>query len=114
MEHVGSAPGELGLLANLATMRSRTEAEVNATEGAAGGGMGLLRKSPMTKLVRLAKLAASSKARSVKCSGRSSKQLFLYQAEITENNPWVKGSVCIEFALPPCSPPLPSVVEVSK
>ena len=33
-----------------------------------------------------------------------------------EQNPWVKGSVClfIEFALPPFSPPLPSVVEISK
>ena len=54
VEHAGSAPGELGLLANLA--RNRTEAEVNATSPATGGGdqsaMGLLRgRSPMTKLV---------------------------------------------------------------
>ena len=87
VEHAGSAPGELGLLANLA--RNRTEAEVNATSaggdqaGVGGGGMGLLRKSPMTKLVRLAKLAASSKAWSAKCMGRSSKQLFcMYQAKV--------------------------------
>ena len=33
-----------------------------------------------------------------------------------EQNPWVKGSVCsvLKFALPPFSPPLPSVVEVLK
>ena len=33
-----------------------------------------------------------------------------------EQNTWVKGSVCLvlEFALPPFSPPLPSVVEVSR
>ena len=33
-----------------------------------------------------------------------------------EHNPWVKGLVCLglEFALPPFSPSLPSVVEVSK
>ena len=33
-----------------------------------------------------------------------------------ELNPWVKCSVCfvLEFALPPFSPPLPSVAEVSK
>ena len=33
-----------------------------------------------------------------------------------EQNPWVKGSVClfIEFELPPFSPPLPSVVQFSK
>ena len=33
-----------------------------------------------------------------------------------EQNPWIKGSACfvLEIALPPFSPPLPSVVEVSK
>ena len=38
--------------------------------------------------------------------------LLLYRGE---QNPWVKGSVCfvLAFALPPFSPPLPSVVEVS-
>ena len=40
-------------------------------------------------------------------------EVALYRGE---QNPWVKGSACIvlEFALPPFSPPLPSVVEVSK
>ena len=39
--------------------------------------------------------------------------LFQYRGEL---NPWVKGSACLvlEFALPPFSPPPPSVVEVSK
>ena len=39
--------------------------------------------------------------------------LLMYRGE---HIPWVKGSVCyaLEFPLPPFSPPLPSVEEVSK
>ena len=38
--------------------------------------------------------------------------IYMYRVELL----WVKGSVCLvlEFALPPFSPPLPSVVEVTK